>query len=117
MIKKLILFSLLFLIFFITTVPQGKAQDKDGLFSFNNVLKRHHPNKKSWVIFIASHAVAWGVCGYVVHNRLKGEDPHSEYPAMAAVSAIDTGAFFYIAPIMGNEGSGYAIYHYSSDLK
>ena len=88
---------------------RGVYRDANNRRQFNENAPLLHPNKRSYVIFFASHAVL--IAAYASCNH-KIEEPHSEVPAIAVVSALDYLAFRAFSPAMGWEGSAFAAQHY-----
>jgi hypothetical protein len=93
---------------------------RDGFFAYrkNHDSPRLHPNKKSWAIFIGAHAALATVLSYdlaAAHHPCPCEEAHSEIPAMAGVTALDTLMFLYWSPAMSVEGASYGFQHYLRD--
>ena len=90
--------------------PKYKEYHKDNFFSFrtyNDPIL--HPDKKSWVIFIGSHALAWTSLVITNHNK---EAWHSEAPALGAITGLDLIMFKCVSPSFSIEASTYSTIHY-----
>ncbi len=95
------------------TVQRTERRPTDGFFSFGDTERVLHPNKKSWVIFGATHAAMWGACIFAVRHQARSlESPESEYPAVAGLTALDFLFFKALSPTLSVGPPTYAVIHY-----
>lgn len=95
------------------TVQSSTRRPSDGFFSFGDTEHALHPNKRSWVVFGAAHAALWGSCIFAVRRqRTSLESPESEYPAVAAITALDFLFFKTLSPALGSAPPVYGVVHY-----
>lgn len=66
-------------------------------------------NKKTWAIFLGSHAVAWTALALANHQQ---EHWDSEAPAMGAVTGMDFLLLKFFSPAMSFEAAAYGAQHY-----
>ena len=67
------------------------------------------PNKKSWALFVGSHALAWTALALANHDK---EHWGQEAPALGAVTAFDFAAFKFISPSFSIAAPIYGTQHY-----
>jgi hypothetical protein len=98
-------------VFQASTTVVDDTQRPDGFFAFRTSFDAPalRPNKKSWAIFLASHAAAWGALVAANHQK---EHWGSEAPALGVVTVMDFVMFKCVSPSLSVEGAGWAIQHY-----
>jgi hypothetical protein len=98
-------------------LPTRQESQADSFLKFGDGESTLHPSKKSWVLFTALHAAAWSVLVYDVKTT-HGVREHagSEYPAVAAVTAMDVLTFKTMWQPLGCAPPLWVIQHYARDV-
>lgn len=97
-------------------LPTRQESQADSFLKFGDGESTLHPSKKSWLLFTALHAAAWTAITYdVTTTHGVREHAGSEYPAMAALTALDVLTFKTMWQPIGCAPTFWAMQHYARD--